>query len=285
MERFTLKDFNNFYPDDNACLSAIFHARYGDLEKCPKCSNKAKFYRIGTRKVYGCQYCGYQLSPTADTIFHKSSTSLKNWFYALFLFSNSKNGVSAKELERHLGVTYKTAWRMAKQIRILFNENIDQLMGIVEVDETYFGGSSKSKRWEMPNPNKKTPIIGMVERNGRIVSKPVTNTGKQTLLNEIQKRISPNAKVVTDELQAYKTLSKLGFDHAVIKHAETYVLNDLYTNTIEGFWSQLKRSVKGTYHSISPKYLSSYVNEFAYRYNYRSLPVFPLLISKAVKPI
>lgn len=285
MERFTLKDFNQAYPDDNACLDAIFQARYGNLEKCPKCSNKSKFYRIGSRKVYSCQYCGYQLSPTADTIFHKSSTSLRNWFYALFLFSNSKNGVSAKELERHLGVTYKTAWRMAKQIRLLFSENADQLKGVVEVDETYFGGSSTSRRYEISNPDKKTPIMGMVERKGRIIAKPVLSTGARVLTKEIEQHIDPTAHIVTDELTSYKNLYKRGFNHSIVRHKDTYVVGDLYTNTIEGFWSQFKRSVKGTYHAISPKYLSSYIDEFSYRYSNRFSPVFPLLISKAVKPI
>ncbi len=120
MEKFTIKQFEAKFPDEAACLDYMFQKRFGDLGECPHCHKKTKFYRVKNRKCYACPFCSLQLHPLADTIFHKSSTSLKDWLRAIYLFSNSKNGVSAKELERHLGVTYKTAWRMAKQIRQLF---------------------------------------------------------------------------------------------------------------------------------------------------------------------
>jgi transposase len=118
--KFTIKEFHAKYPDDNACLDEMFKQRFGDLTECPNCSKPFKYYRRNDRKAYACAFCSNMLYPLADTIFHKSSTSLKNWFFAIYLFANSKNGVAAKELERHLGVTYKCAWRMAKQIRALF---------------------------------------------------------------------------------------------------------------------------------------------------------------------
>ncbi len=287
MEKFTIKTFNETYPNDDACLDEIFNSRYGDLHVCPNCKRETKFYRIGSRKTYGCKFCGYQLSPTAGTIFHKSSTSLKNWFYALFLFASSKNGVSAKELQRQLGVTYKTAWRMAKQIRLLFAENIDQLDGIVEIDETFYGGKGVNRRFKLSKPEDKTPVMGMLQRGGKIIAKPVLNTGKGTLLPEIQKNISLDAKIISDEFNSYTNLHKLGYDHSIVRHLETYVKGEIHTNTIEGFWSQLKRSVDGTYHAISKKYLSSYVNEFSFRYNYRKLesPIFSLMLSRAVTPL
>ncbi len=117
--KYTIKQFNEDYPNDDACLKRVFNSRYYNLKECPNCHKNTKFHRIVERKCFSCQNCAYQINPLAGTIFHKSSTSLKSWFFAIFLFSNSKNGVSAKELERHLGVTYKTAWRMAKQIRTL----------------------------------------------------------------------------------------------------------------------------------------------------------------------
>jgi len=145
-EKFTIKQFNEMYPDDSACLQQIFDNRYGNVNECPHCNKTTKFYRTAEgRKCYSCEWCGYQIHPLAGTIFHKSSTSLKSWFYAMFLFSCSKNGVSGKELERQLGVTYKTGWRMAKQIRMLFDEGIDLLTGVVEIDETYVGGKEKIK--------------------------------------------------------------------------------------------------------------------------------------------
>ena len=138
MENYTIKDFNKEYQDDSACLNQIFNNRFGFLKECPECKNKAKFYKVSNRKCFACQFCGYQIHPLADTIFHKSSTPLKLWFYGIFLFSASRNGVSAKELQRHLGVTYKTAWRMAQQIRKLMSQDTDKLSGIVEADETYW---------------------------------------------------------------------------------------------------------------------------------------------------
>jgi transposase len=120
MLNFTVHRFHTMYPDDDACLNKIWKIRYGALKSCPKCLKKTKFYRVRGKKHWACPFCGHCLSPLADTIFHKSSTPLKKWFFAIYLFANSKNGVSAKELERQLGVTYKTAWRMAKQIRHLF---------------------------------------------------------------------------------------------------------------------------------------------------------------------
>lgn len=144
--RFTINSFHEKYPNENACLHENFLSRFGSLRSCPSCKKRTNFYRIVSKKVYSCQYCGYQISPLAGTIFHKSDTDLKKWFYAIYLFSVSKNGVSAKELERHLGVTYKTAWRIAKQIRELFSQNKETLSNLIEVDETYYGGKHKDKR-------------------------------------------------------------------------------------------------------------------------------------------
>ena len=128
--KYTIKSFNKEYSNNNACLKKIFEQRYKDLDKCPNCKRKTKFYKTSNRKCFSCKYCGYQLSPLSGTIFHKSSTPLKLWFYAIFLFSASKNGVSAKELERQLGVTYKCAWRIAKQIRKLMEQDKKMLLEI-----------------------------------------------------------------------------------------------------------------------------------------------------------
>jgi transposase len=161
--RYTFQGFKAEYPDDNACLESVFQNRFWDLMYCPKGAAETKFYRVKKRQCYACMHCGYQLHPLANTIFRKSSTSLWNWFYAIYLFSVSKNGVSAKELERHLGVTYKTAWRMAKQIRLLMQQETDMLSGIVEADETYIGGKRQGKG---RGPIDKTPVLGAVEKNG-----------------------------------------------------------------------------------------------------------------------
>lgn len=217
-EKFTYQEFLRLYGNDQTCLKKLFQLRYGSKETCEACSKPFKYYLANKTKYYECAWCAHKLSPTANTIFHKSSTSLKTWFLAIFLFSHSKNGVSAKELQRLTGVTYKTAWRICHHIRKLFDENKTTLKGIVEVDETYMGG----------------------------------------------------AEVKTDTYKSYQSLNKLGYQHETVNHgAGKFKEGNAHTNTIEGFWSQLKRSIRGTYHQVSPKYLQTYVDEFAYRYNHR----------------
>jgi len=286
-EKFTIKQFHERYPDDDSCLQKLFDERFGGLDVCPNCQKPAKFHRIKTRRRYDCQFCAYQLHPTADTIFHKSSTSLKNWFFAIWLFSNSKNGVSAKELERHLGVTYKTAWRMAKQIRLLFadqDQDGELLNDIVEADETYIGGKQKGKRGR--GAANKTPVIGIAERDGEVKAIVAENTKASTIIPFIKENVEQGSEVMTDEYLSYTSVSMNGFQHSTINHSSgNYVNGIIHTNTIEGFWSQLKRSINGTYHSVSPKYLQSYVDEFAFRYNLRhsSQHLFQVLLPVAAK--
>jgi len=226
--------------------------------------------------------CGNQISPLADTIFHKSKTPLKGWFYAMYLFSVSKNGVSAKELERHLGVTYKTAWRIAKHVRMLMQQGDNQLTGIVEIDETYIGGKHPRKL----GYSKKETVFGMVERKGRVRASQVRSSGARVLLPAISQSIHTDANVYSDEYGAYKTLTKIGYSHTTVNHSKLeYVRDTVHTNTIEGFWGQLKRSLDGTYYMVSPKYLQSYVDEFVFRYNLRDVSVYPALLEQAVKPL
>jgi len=130
----TIKDFNRVYPDDSSCLDRIYSIRYCHLKVCIKCKKETNFYRVKKRKCYACQYCGYQISPLAGTIFHKSSTSLKKWFYSIYLFSTSNGSLSAKEIQRQIGVTYKCAWRISKKIKLLYKENKKLLSDIMEID-------------------------------------------------------------------------------------------------------------------------------------------------------
>lgn len=161
MKPYTILQFQKDFPNDDICLDTIFQARYGHLRYCPDCGARGKFYRIRKRKTYSCQHCAYQLSPTAGTIFHKSYTPLTKWFFAMYLFSQAKNGVSAMEIKRHLGVTYKCAWRIAKHIRLLTNEDGDPLSGIVEVDETFIGPPGRKDK------TSKTVVMGAVARDGQ----------------------------------------------------------------------------------------------------------------------
>lgn len=287
-EKFTIKQFNELYPDDDSCLQEIFNKNYGNQLYCIECNNSFSYHKVSNRKCYACAYCGNQIHPLANTIFHKSSTSLKSWFFAIFLFSTSKNGISAKELERQLGVTYKTAYRMGQQIRKLFNESVDLLKKDIEVDETYIGGKESNKHYDKKTSNtqgrslaKKTAVVGALERKGNIIAKVVRDTTSATIKPFIRDNVHINSNIHTDEYRSYKNINKLGYTHLQVEHGKKqWVNSDSYTNSIEGFWSQLKRSINGTYHFVSPKHLQSYVNEFSFRYNKRNqiTPIFKSIL-------
>lgn len=284
--RYTKKQFEAEYPGDDACLESVFQERFGDLKYCPKCGAETKFYRVKKRQCYACMHCSYQLFPLADTIFRKTTTPLKDWFYAIYLFSVAKNGVSAKELERHLGVTYKTAWRMCREIRRLMAEEMGQIGGdgeVVEVDETYIGGRKRGRNISFQD---KQIVFGMVERNGSAKAQVVRTAGTRVLLPVITDGVAKGTLINSDEYAPYKNLPKMGYSHTTVNHSKLeYARGAAYTNTIEGFWSQLKRSLDGTYHAVSPKYLNFYVQEFVFRYNFRDVAVCPVLLERASKRV
>ncbi len=252
MKQYTLVDLQKDYPNDDACLDAIFQARYGSLRFCPHCGAETKFYRLKKKKAYGCKqpHCGFTLSPTANMIFNHSPTPLTKWFYALYLFSVAKNGVSAMELQRHLGVTYKTAWRMCKQIRWLMQQSDSPLSGIVEIDETYIGGVRKKAKQQSQWDNK-TAVIGMVEKQkgiGQVKAITTKRADATVALPFIRAMAKQGTELQTDESKIYHRV-KREYVHRFINHSqEEYVRGGVSTNTIEGFWSQMKRSIDGTYH-------------------------------------
>ncbi len=276
--KYSLGSFNSQFPDDKACLEYVFKTRWPNGPKCPDCGKKDCFYPIAKRRSYSCSWCGYQLYPTAGTIFHKSVTPLKSWFFAIFLMAQSRNGVAAKELERQLGVTYKCAWRMNHQIRKLMGGDPAKLKGIVEADETYIGGVRPGKRGR--GAAGKTPVVGIVERGGSVQAKVVDSVTTANAFGNINRNVERGSTVYTDELAVYNYLQGFGYQHGVVNHGrKEYVRGCVHTNTIEGFWSQVKRSISGTHHSVSRKHLQNYVNEFSFRYNHRAseVPMFSLL--------
>jgi len=273
--RYTLQHFHAEFSTDDACLEYMKEQRWpGGVTYCEKCQQERKHYRIKRRTAYGCDHCGSQVYPLAGTIFEKTTTPLRTWFYAMYLMGSTRCGISAKQIQRETGVTYKTAWRMFKQIRSLLSEGDLRLEGpTVEVDETYYGGVRKYGTGRPGRGDrKKTPILGIVQRNGgKAIAIAIDSVNAETLVGNIHKYVLPASTVYTDELNAYNTVpGERQYNHKRIHHSSrVYVRGDIHTNTVEGFWSLIKRGLGGVYHSVSQKYLQSYLDEYTFRYNRR----------------
>lgn len=280
--RFTIRDFNAQFPNDDACIEHLKESRFpGGITQCAKCGVERRHHRVTGRPAYACDYCGKMISPMAGTIFEKSSTPLKLWFYAMYLMSSTRCGISAKQIQRETGVTYKTAWRMFREIRSLLSDGDDvKLEGptTVEMDEMYFGGVQKGHRGrKLRGDSNKIPVVGIVQRHGKVLAKVVPEVNQETLNAVAMKHIKRGAEIFTDEHGGYRRLGYLrdvngrpyGFRHRTINHAKEYVRGEVHTNSVEGLWSLIKRGIGGVYHQVSPKYLQTYLNEFCFRYNRR----------------
>jgi transposase len=294
--RFTMRDFNAQFPDDAACLAFLMDQKYpSGLVPCEKCGADRKHHRLANRPAYSCDGCGSHTYPMAGTIFQDSRTPLKTWFYAMFLMSSTRCGISAKQIQRETGVTYKTAWRMFKQIRTLMSEDISLEGEAVELDEMYVGGKDKNKHRRKrvdsgrPGPNSpKTPVFGMCERGGRVVAMVTPDVKAKTIFPIIHERVLPASTVYTDEYPMYDKLATEanGYVHKRVQHQQdVYVMGDAHTNSIEGFWSLVKRGIGGVYHSVSRKYLQSYLDEYSFRYNRRFAeePMFVSLLDQVAE--
>lgn len=285
MKKYTVKDFQRDFPDDVACLEWLKNYRWPNGIYCKNCGKVTKHHLMQTRKSFSCQECGNHVHPTAGTIFHKSRTPLTTWFYAIYLMAQTRGGISAKQIERETGVTYKTAWRMCRLIRKRLDEDVDPLTGEVEIDDSYFGGKRRGKRGR--GAEGKTPVVGVAQRKGRLKAVVVPDIKTDTIAPIIGKSVEPGTIVYTDEFIAYNRLRRMGYRHSRIFHAsKIYVAGNVHTNTIEGFWSLIKRGISGVYHSVSAKYLQHYVNEYAFRYNHRDdqRPMFQTFLRRAGVP-
>ncbi len=276
--RYTIEDFNRQFPTDDACFEHLRESRFPDgMAFCQACKMESKHHRIKGRPVYACDECLTQISPMAGTIFEHSSTSLRLWYYAMYLMASTRCGISAKQIQRETGVTYKTAWRMFRQIRSLLSESDMQLEGsAVEMDEMYYGGTSKGHTGRpMRGDKQKTPVIGIVERSskrgvGRVKALATPDVTSERVMGIVHEHILPKSTVFTDEYIIYDRLGARVKEHKRINHStKVYVMGDVHTNTIEGFWSLVKRGIGGVYHSVSQKYLQTYLDEYSFRYNRR----------------
>lgn len=277
----TVRAFFKQFPDDETCLAHLFEVRFGQGHVCPKCERSARWYPLKAELAFSCQWCGHHVHPMVGTIFEKSRTPLQLWFYAIFLFTKTRHGVSAKELERQLGVTYKCAFRMAQRIRLhMAAIDGDEPLGgpgeIVEIDEAYVGGKS-DKYGHGAGRRSKAVVIGMVERGegGRVIAEVVPDARQSTLHAEIEEGVAEGSEIHADMHNSYDRLDKKGYDVRRINKDQlgAYVTADGVTvNAVENFWRHLKCSIQGTHISVSKKHLQTYVKEFEYRFNRRMTP-------------
>lgn len=279
----TLRQFQARFPTEDSCLEHLKLVRYGAKHTCAKCEREAKYYRVKARRSYECEHCGYQVYPTAGTPFHGTRTSLRDWFYVMFLFTSTRNGVAAKRVQREIGVTYKTAWRMCRLIRQYMGYvDGDQMLGgpstIVETDKTFIGGYDKRGQ------NDKKVVLGMVERGGNVVATHIPSRSGKYVIPAITKTVRRGTPVNSDAARAFESLEIYGYTH----HPYNSLKGERGgTAVIEGFWGMLKRGINGTYISVSQKHLQSYLNEFEFRYNLRHEPhtMFDRLLLSFPRPI
>lgn len=270
----TIQQFFKEFPSDEACLEHLMEVRYGLKGFCPKCGTETKFSRVTSQRAYACQWCGWHTYPCVGTPFEASRTSLQLWFFAIYLFTQTRSGVAAKELQRQLGVTYKCAWRMGQEIRkhMGFVDGDAPLGGDIEVDETMIGGHQDTKHGEPFNANK-TTLMGMMQRGGDVMLQVVPNIKRKTLQPIISKNVLVGSVIHTDECKSYIGLRHKGYTHKTVNHGKKeYVKGDSHVNSMESFWSRLKSSITGTHVHVSGKHLDKYADEFEYRFNSRHHP-------------
>jgi transposase-like protein len=286
--KLTVKEFFARFPDEGACLTHIMEVRYGLRHTCAACEVYGTFHKLAERRAFSCAHCGHHVYPTAGTVFQDTRTPLQVWFYAIYLFVTTRHGVSGKELQRALGVTYKTAWRMGQQIRQLMAkaDGFKEMQGHVEIDGAYIGGYRAGG-----GPGKgenKTIVLGIVERGGRIDAKALPNLKAETVRPLIYTAIKTGSAVSTDESPIYDLLNSAGYDHKAVNHGKKQWRKYNYrraeyhhTNSVEGFWRLFKNSIRSTHIHVSEKYMDRYLKEFTFRTNHRQMTnaMFDLLIS------
>lgn len=273
--KYTVKQLRADFPTDAACFDWLVQYLYPDGMTCSRCERVTKHYRVSGRPCYVCSKCSKHLYPLANTIFHRSRTPLTDWFHAIYLMSTNKSGTSAKQIEREIGVTYKTAWRMMHQIRTMMGNQPAQLEDEVEVDETYvhpntFKRSSARRRYGQDARRTGEILFGAVQRRGDVKIWHVKSSGVRVLQPLILNNVKKRTLIHSDGHRSYASLYKFGHEHRTTTHElGEYYTEDSSTQNIENVWSHLKRGIKGIYRHVEPGYLQLYANEYAWRYNHR----------------
>lgn len=279
-----LRDFDsffelvNYFDNEQKCIDYLALLRWNGKPECPYCAHDVVYELKGKFPRYKCAKCRKQFSVRIGTIFEDSKISLRKWFFAVYLFSAHKKGVSSHQLGRDLKITQKTAWFMLHRIRESFVDEFDKFSTESEIDESYFGGKEsnkhKNKKTEgtQGRSNKtKVPVLGIAQRNGKVYATPVKDTTFETIYPIIENQIEKGSKVYTDEWRSYVPLKK-EFEHFIVNHsANEYVSGDVHTNNLECFWSHVKRGITGIYHHTSNKHLHRYIDEFVFRFNNRKM--------------
>jgi transposase len=276
---FSVREFLTKFSTEEACLDHIMAVRFGGTRfDCPSCGAvETTFHKLANRRAYSCASCGHHVYLCAGTILQDTRTPLTSWFYAMYLFVTTRHGVSGKELQRQLGVTYKTAWRIGQQIRELAGkaDMAAMLSGHVEADEAYVGGVRSGGKRGRGAPGK-TVVVGLVERGGAMKAMVAGDVKKATLRAIVNEHVEKGSVVSTDELRSYNLLTDDGYTHGAVKHGHReYAFYDHKTgvnhhvNSVESFWKLFKDSVRSTHIRISPKYMNRYLGEFTFRANHR----------------
>ncbi len=279
------------FPTQLDCIKHLETVRWDNIPACPYCQSTKQTPLKNTNR-YHCNTCNTSFSVTVGTIFHKTKCDLQKWFIAISLVLNAKKGYSARQLGRDIEVTKDTAWYMFMRIRKALLEQHELMTGIIEADETYIGGKNKNRHNDKKieggqgrGGSDKIPVIGVLQRDGKVNAKKSKDVSGKTLNSFIKANVKEGETISTDEWKGYSRISEK-FTHLVVSHRKgEYVKGKAHTNTLEGFWSLFKRGIVGQYHQISEKYLDCYIDEFCFRYNNRNIEsrlTFNLVMKKSV---
>lgn len=289
--KYTIKQMMADFPDDAACLEWLVEYLYPNGIVCPKCDDTTKHYKVRGRRAYVCSKCGNHLYPLAGTIFHKSRTPLTDWFHAIYIMSTNKSGTSARQIQREIGVTYKTAWRMMHQIRTMMGNKDTKLENEVEVDEAYISPnvhkrSSAKRRYGRNGRDIGQILFGAVQRGGNVKIWHVRSSGTRVLQPLILSNVKDGTLIHSDGYGSYKRLPYFGYEHRTTDHSRyEFYTPDSSTQNIENVWSHIKRGICGVYIHVNPGYLQLYANEYAWRYNHRQYQVlFWHLLADVISP-